>query len=312
MAVDNSGATFQELLNQLAKAKPLPVSPSPFRTKKAIAGSQLGDTQLGAVSAAPSLQDQIARIAKGNTAPTGWKGALYRGLNSPPGKVVLGGLQIVDTPRRAIISTLKETVDAFDTDPNTTTSLGDFVSQVKDPTFGFGRIYAKPGAGGRIVGFIGDVLLDPITYATFGASVPLKGATSAATAAKLLEAGAGKTLFRQSANLSGREGRAALAKVLQDMGAEAGVVKNVLARGKSAVPRELAEELGLPRNGLYMFGSRVRVPGSGVIGSALERGVVGSRLFLTNTKWGTKLQYMYTPRGVSGWMPKPRMRCLLV
>jgi len=300
MAVDNSGATFQELLNQLAKAKPLPVSPSPFRTKKAIAGSQLGDTQLGAVSAAPSLQDQIARIAKGNTAPTGWKGALYRGLNSPPGKVVLGGLQIVDTPRRAIISTLKETVDAFDTDPNTTTSLGDFVSQVKDPTFGFGRIYAKPGAGGRIVGFIGDVLLDPITYATFGASVPLKGATSAATAAKLLEAGAGKTLFRQSANLSGREGRAALAKVLQDMGAEAGVVKNVLARGKSAVPRELAEELGLPRNGLYMFGSRVRVPGSGVIGSALERGVVGSRLFLTNTKWGTKLQYMYTPRGVSG------------
>lgn len=297
MAVDNSGATFQELLNQLAKAKPLPVSQTPYRTKSATAGAALRNTQLGAIAAAPSLQEQISRIAQGNTAPTGWKGALYKGLNSPVGKVVLGGLTAIDTPRRAVISTLKETVDQFDTDPNTNFSFSEGLKQIKDPSFGFGRIYARPGAAGRIVGFIGDVLLDPITYATLGGSVPLK---AGATATKLLEAGASKTLFRQSVSLSGREGRQALARVAQQMGADANTIKNVLARGKSALPKALAEEMGLPRNGLYMFGSRVRVPGTGVIGRALENGVVSTRLGLTKTKLGTKLQYLYTPRGADG------------
>jgi hypothetical protein len=56
----------------------------------------------------------------------------------------------------------------------------------------------------------------------------------------------------------------------------------------------------LQRNGLYMFGSRVRIPGSGRIGGALEAGLVKSRLGITNTNMGKKLQYLYTPKGASG------------
>jgi hypothetical protein len=71
----------------------------------------------------------------------------------------LGGLNIIDMPRRAIASGLKETIDLLDTDPNTKASFGDLRTQFNDQSFGFGRIAPGKGWTGRIVGFIGDVAL---------------------------------------------------------------------------------------------------------------------------------------------------------
>lgn len=288
---------LDELLKRLSATKRLAPSQQPFRTQQAAMGSQLRDVARGASVAKPRLADAIRQIQQGSGVPqTGWKGAVAGLVGSPVGKVVLGGLNVVDTPRRLAISTLKETVDALDSDPNTRASFKDFRKQVKDPSFGFGRVVPMSGWKGRIVGFIGDVLLDPVTYMSLGGSVPLK----AAGASRLLQAGAGKTLLRRGINVTGREGRFALAKVAKDLGADSATVARIAERGKSAVPAAIAETMGLPRNGLYMFGSRVKVPTSSIVGGALETGLVNSRLFLTNLKVGKKLQYLYTPRGPSG------------
>ena len=288
---------LDELLKRLSATKRLAPPQQPFRTQQAAMGSQLRDVARGASVAKPRLADAIREIQQGSGVPqTGWKGALAGLVGSPVGKVVLGGLNVVDTPRRLAISTLKETVDALDSDPNTRASYKDFRKQVKDPSFGFGRVVPMSGWKGRLVGFIGDVLLDPVTYMTLGGSVPLK----AAGASRLLQAGAGKTLLRRGVNVTGREGRFALAKVAKDLGADSATVARIAERGKSAVPAAIAETMGLPRNGLYMFGSRVKVPTSSIVGGALETGLVNSRLFLTNLKVGKKLQYLYTPKGASG------------
>ena len=293
MAQPLSGS-FDELLKRLSEVKRLPQPAQPYRTTQANVGSQLRDTTRSALAGTPRLADEIARIQQGGSAQTGPKGALASVVNSAPAKALFGGLTIIDTPRRAIISGIKEVKDALDDDPNTKFSGGDFVSQVKDPTFGFGRVAPGAGWGGRLIGFIGDVVLDPLTYATFGASVPLK---SGAAASRLLAQGAPKTLFRKSVSISGREGRFALARAARQMGATDDIVKNVAARGKSALTPELASKLGVRQNGLYMFGSRVRIKGTGRIGSYMEQGIIGSRLGITKTRVGKKLQYLYTPRG---------------
>lgn len=293
---------FDELLARLAKTKPLPQAPA-FRTSENIAGARLSDSVSSAFRNTPTLDDAIREIAAGNRASGGPTSAL-----GYVGKAAMLPLNVIDMPRRAVISTLKEVIDATDGDRKTKASFGDFGRQFSDTSFGFGRIYQRKGWGGRIVGFLGDVALDPLTYMTFGASVPLKATARGGTAAlKLLKPGrvlaaevaedvALRTLLGTK-TVAGREGRFALANVVRKYGGSAEDVAAVAARGKSAVPDDIARAIGLQRSGLYMFGSRVRLPGSGVIGDALERGVVGVRLGAMNTKLGKKLSYLYTPRG---------------
>ncbi len=303
MAVDPN---LDELLARLANVKSLPAPSQPFRTAEAAAGSQARDAAGRAFAATPRLGDAIKGIQQGGVAQTGAKGTLARVLGSPLGKVALGGLNIIDMPRRAIISGLKETVDLLDKDPNTKASFGDLRTQFNDPTFGFGRVMPMDGWKGRIVGFIGDVVLDPTTYLTLGAAVPVKAIARGAGAAGLratAKVGAQDVALRAALgtkNISGREGRFALANLVKQYGGNADEIAAVASRGKSAVPDDIAKVMGLQRNGLYMFGSRVRLPGSGAIGGALESGLIKTRLGITNTNVGKKLQYLYTPKGASG------------
>lgn len=303
MAVDPN---LDELLARLANVKSLPAPSQPFRTAEAAAGSQARDAAGRAFAATPRLGDAIKGIQQGGVAQTGAKGTLARVLGSPLGKVALGGLNIIDMPRRAIISGLKETVDLLDKDPNTKASFGDLRTQFNDPTFGFGRVMPMDGWKGRIVGFIGDVVLDPTTYLTLGAAVPVKAIARGAGAAGLratAKVGAQDVALRAALgtkNVSGREGRFALANLVKQYGGNADEIAAVASRGKSAVPDDIAKVMGLQRNGLYMFGSRVRLPGSGAIGGALESGLIKTRLGITNTNVGKKLQYLYTPKGASG------------
>ena len=79
----------------------------------------------------------------------------------------------IDVPKRVIISGLKEGTDLV---TGGDASWGDFTKQVSDERFGFGTAFANTGNkwADRLIGFAGDVLLDPTTYITFGGSALAK------------------------------------------------------------------------------------------------------------------------------------------
>ena len=265
----------------------------------------------------PELASKLESIAAGEK-PAG--GPLASVLNSRAFKAILSPLQVIDTPRRAVVSGLREVMDAFDTDPNTTASFSDFTKQTKDVNYGFGTAFPIKGWLGRVVGFAGDVLFDPLTYATLGSTVAKKAVVKGALTAE------GKQLTTRAAlggakNVSNREGRKALADLTRSR-LEAAVARgetgisrqyidelyaSVASVGKSALPKELAMEMGIKGPGVYYFGSRVRVPLTGVFGKSLEYGITKTRLGVTNTRLGEFIQKYVTPTGtgsVRGMAPE--------
>ena len=253
-----------------------------------------------------------------STGPSGLKGAALKVAAKTVG-TVLKPLIVLDTPRRAVISGIRETVDALDSDPNTTASWNDFKKQSLDPVYGFGTAFPMKGWAGRAIGFVGDVLLDPVTYATLGGAVPAKAVLKGTLTA------AGKPMLTREAlggikNVTGRQGRAALAKLSKDrlqtlvvngkkltQNEINGIVKDVAARGKSAMPGFLKDDIGIKGPGIYYFGSRVKLPGSGVVGDLLERGLTSSRLALVSNKFkaspGQYVQKLFTPDGTFQAVP---------
>lgn len=264
----------------------------------------------------PELTSKLETIAGGEK-PAG--GPLASILNSRAFKVVMSPLQVLDTPRRAVVSFSREVMDAFDTDPNTTASFSDFIKQTKDVNYGFGTAFPMKGWLGRVVGFAGDVLLDPLTYATLGSTV----AEKAVVKGVLTEAG--QELTTRAAlggikNVANREGRKALADLTRSRleaalaRGESGISRKyidelyhqVASVGKSALPKELALEMGIKGPGVYYFGSRVRVPFTGVFGKSLEYGITRTRLGVSNTRLGEFIQKYITPTGtgsVKGMSP---------
>lgn len=250
----------------------------------------LNDYRLNALRQAPRLSEQINALAQGQSEAPGALGTVGRLLvDNPISKTVLGGLTLVDTPRRAVISGVRELVDLLDEDEKTKFSFNDFFSQTKDTAYGFGTAFPMEGWGGRLVGFVGDVALDPLTYASFGASVPAGAIMKGTNVATRTALGA-KTV-------AGAEGRFALARLAKQMGAADNVVKDIAAKGRIAVPKELAENMGLRRSGIYFFGSKVRAPLSGPIADAVQKGLVKTRLSFFSTATGEKLGKKFALRG---------------
>ena len=251
----------------------------------------LNDYRINALRAAPKLTDQINLLAEGKGQDVGALGTIGKVLiDNPISKTVLGGLTIVDTPRRAVISSVREMVDLLDNDEKTKFSFEDLFSQTKDASFGFGTAFPMEGWGGRIVGFIGDVALDPLTYATFGSSVPVSATLRGTGVGTRAALGGLKTV-------AGADGRFALARLAKQMGATDEIVARVAARGRSALPRQLAENMGLGRSGIYYFGSRVRVPLSGPVADAIQKGLATTRLSFFKTGIGEKLGTKFALRG---------------
>ncbi len=94
-----------------------------------------------------------------------WQEALAPVLQGPIGKA----LQTIDLGRSALVSTVKEGIDLVQGEGF---SGSDWLNQVKTH-YGFGDILRDENVdlgkwGNRVVGFVGDVALDPITYLTFG------------------------------------------------------------------------------------------------------------------------------------------------
>ena len=125
-------------------------------------------------------RERIAQVQTGTEDPTGgFLGAIGKVVNFDliPGKLafqpirtaVLKPLEVLDTGRRTIISGVNELVDLMPGGDNA--SFSDFLAQSRDTSYGFGKAFANPTGNkwlDRAIGLTGDILLDPITYLTFG------------------------------------------------------------------------------------------------------------------------------------------------
>jgi hypothetical protein len=273
------------------------------------AQAKLSNYTRNSASEFPSLSERLKLIKGGQTEQsTGLGGIGGAILNNPITKTALGALSIIDTPRRAVISGLREGMDLLDSDPNTKASFGDLLNQTADTSYGFGTAFPMKGALGRVVGFLGDVAFDPLTYATLGSTVAKKAVVKGA-----LDASGKPMLLREALgvkNVAGREGAVALSGLAERMGASPRLIQAIARDGKRAFRRldagyadegiKLAERMGLQKNGIYYLGSRIKVPFSGVIADGIESGLVGARLgVLKHVPGATRFQELITPRGTS-------------
>ncbi|QGH73520.1 MAG: chromosome segregation protein [Podoviridae sp. ctDWo9] len=151
--------TQQELLKRLAAMKVARNTPSPWVKQQAAANKQFALDN-------PAPQE-----------PTGLKGAAIDALMSPVGQATAKALDTAfGRPQRTVLSGAREAWHAIDMNDATKSSVSDYESQVNDPVFGFGSlepikaIGAKHKWTGRMIGFAGDVLTDPLTYLTAGGS----------------------------------------------------------------------------------------------------------------------------------------------
>lgn len=235
---------------------------------------KLGRTAASLAATNPALQARLQQIrAARPKEPTGIGGYALKALGTAG--------NILGLPGRAVVSTLREGVDILDSDPNTRASFGDLTKQIQDPTFGFGKAF-KIDTGNkwldRAIGFVGDVALDPLTYATLGAG-KFAGASGRLALGKEVYKVTGDNLLTQAVI---REGRVALKDVAPDV----------------------LERIGANRSGIYFFGKRLKVgkleqgwrlPFSGFAGDALESGLGRLRLAASETKLGARLQKLTTP-----------------
>lgn len=215
-------------------------------------------------------ESSLGKSASTKGAPDegGWRGLVGGILGSAPAKILIKPLIALDVPRRVVISGIKEGIDIFGPDD---ASLGDFVKQVKDPTFGAGK-FVNTGSkwADRILGFVGDVALDPLTYATFGAS-----------------------------HFAGSGGRLALANLAKDAGMEGAKLAQIARYGRAALDADEIARLGVNRSGVYMFGKRLtarRIPLTGRIGELSEKTLASLRLAGSETKLGSAMQKAFTPQ----------------
>lgn len=151
---------------------------------------------------------------------------------------------LLDKPRAAVVSGIKEGIDLLDSDPETKASLGDFRTQVtgSDP-IGFGDLVSDTDLPQWLkvaVGFTGDVALDPLTY--------LAPQTKIAQAAKLGKPALANKILREGVDKIGREGAEdAATRVARDgisaltkdelrllLGAEGGLHINMPGTGRLA------------------------------------------------------------------------------
>ena len=341
MAVPSNVNNFDELLKRLAKAKPLPATPatrggglapndentsaggSDFISTRESAQLGLRDSVLNSFRNSSALDyNQIRAVAGGQSAVTsGPRGLLASALNTAPAKAVLDGLNTIGYPLRMVTSGLKEAKDAFDTDPNTRAGWDDYWRQVKDPTYGFGRVVPMKGWGGRLVGLAGDLALDPLNWLTLGSAGALRAAGGGvgrlavregveAAAREGAEAAARGTLSQRLGGiktLAGSDGRFQLAEEAKRLGATPKVVARIAAEGKTALPKELADVMGLGKAGIYVAGTAIRLPGTGLLATAMERGLVTARLGILRHSPGKQLQNLMTRRGVTADTKRYRM-----
>jgi hypothetical protein len=233
----------------------------------------------GTVSELQAIADRrftdVGRRAQANLAaqgqdvnPGGIGGLIGGVLNNTVVKTALKPLELLDTPRRVVISGLHEISDAVGSGD---ASWEDFTNQVEDVTYGVGKFVDTGNIWvDRALGFVGDVALDPLTYATFGAN-----------------------------QVAGQAGRIAAARKAMAKGYSLERAAQFAQYGRAAMTAEEIADLGYRRSGVYFFGRRmkaVRVPGTGFIGEGAEKSLAKLRILSSKTRLGTVAQRMFTPQ----------------
>ena len=127
------------------------------------------------------LLAELEKLSKGQ--PTG--GGLVGNIGRVIGKGLEGAGYVLGRPLAVVASAYKEVSDI----PKGNASVGDFFSQALDKDTTMSKYLPKSGNKwlDGIVGFVGDVALDPLTYVTFGASAYAGRAGRLALAAKAAE-----------------------------------------------------------------------------------------------------------------------------
>ena len=263
---------IDQLISQLAKMKPLPASTIRTPAQASLAQEQISlrDMAINAASKYPSLS---TRLNNPNQVKTS-NNPLLKILNSGPIKnALLPTVTFLDTGRRTMISLAREGIDLIDGDMSTNASFDDFLRQANDPMYGFGTAFPMSGWGGRIIGLVGDVALDPLTWASLGTNIPAKAMISAAAREA---AGLGAKEITTRAALGGTkyigsaEGKRALASFAARMGRSPEEIQKIALLGRRGASNEFLQQIGMNKAGISFFGGRVRVAGSGALAEATD------------------------------------------
>lgn len=254
--------------------QPLQYQPQPLPTYQGFQPQYMPGQLLARVTGGQQPQQQ---------APDGFLGTL---ITSGPGKFVMGALNVLDVPRRVVVSGVQEAVDAIN---GGDASWHDFTEQVQDPSFGFGDIIGDATGNSwvnRFLGFAGDVLLDPLTYVAGAGLISGVGRESrVGLAAASRAAGLGEDIAQRV----GRYG----VSVLDD------AEREVLRRAGVAGVRDAGYYFRVPMSRRIAGEAMdLRIPGTG----ALERGVSGTfagvRASLAGTRGATALRRWRSPAGL--------------
>jgi len=209
----------------------------------------------------PLSDDRWAKFEAARKAPKKTGGG---GLGGFFGKA----LSIIDLPRAVITSGVKEITDAFQGEGF---NFGEFIDQTKNH-YGFGDFIRDENInlgkwGNRIVGFIGDVALDPLTYAGgLGVYSRARGARGLVDDLAPLR----KDLQKLGVRTAGQQAELqAVDTAIKAAGRKGGSVsraRNALADLNTPQASKLIDDLGI------QTGLRMRAPGTGPVLGKLTRG----------------------------------------
>ena len=122
-----------------------------------------------------SLEQGLEKVAEGGYGQPafGWR-ALDTVLNSnlSPVKWVLKPFAYADPLRRGNIAIVNELGDLIDMNPKSKVSAREWLTNVDNVEYGFGKAFPVSGWKGRFIGLLGDIVLDPINWATLGGGIP--------------------------------------------------------------------------------------------------------------------------------------------
>ena len=230
-----------------------------------IVAERSGSPSMPAVTAPRATQItpemlELGRQARGTLAPPPRSGG---------GGFIMKALGFLDMPRSILASTLQETIDVFQGEGFSTE---DWSRQIGEH-HGFGDIIADLGIeaglggwGNRIIGFTGDVLMDPLTWVGgLGVYNRMRGAKGLITDitprwTELSQLGA-KATIKQKKEL------AALNTALKVLGKKKSVsaARTALLKGHKEMGAQLVKELGMET------GLRFRLPGTGPVLGRVSR-----------------------------------------
>lgn len=260
-------------------APPIASSDTPPVRAPSRAAIQLGRAANDLAIGNPTLQERLNTIAKGGGNQS-TKGLMGTVLGNPIAKAGFNALNVVAMVGRGTVGVLDELNKATDNNPETRASFSNFYKNVKDVEYGFGKAF-NPNTGSiwldRAIGFVGDVALDPLTYATFGVG-----------------------------KFAGYGGRLDLANAVGKITNDAALVNRVQRFGRTAqgMTPELLEAVGANRYGLHFLGKRIKVgqfdqglrlPGSGAVGYMGEKGMAKLRIMASDSKLGQAVSKVTLP-----------------